>query len=503
MDNKEFEKKLEQIKTFKEVPISVDEKIQNAFNRIEENEKIEKEVKKSKSKINFSRVLSLAASFVMMVFLAGNGVAYAKGEPNIYSWVLEKIGIQKEYEEIKTDINKTVEDNGVKITLLNAGYDKEELVVGYKIEIKEGFGEDIEEKIEGVCIYDEYVLKDEDGTIIEEYYVSLGNHYVVNKISNEEYILYSIRDTSEINIEDEELYMSVNIYNVQGIDINGAEIEDAELKGKWDFDQVSISFGNKDYKEYVIDVNKTINEECKINSIRVINTKMFSNIYVDIEQDVNYDEYEGTPIYSILLLDGENILVDSINYIGYGGESGIFLEKMQENKTYTIQVRKRIDDPKNAGVIVEDYLLDEFNIELNKQNIIEVAYCVEKDIVTGDGWIINQIKVENTNINSKITLEVDNYIGTEVEQITNKIKNINRFLIRIYDKDNNLIDEKDKFWWGDILVTDRFTFNEEYNIKVYKYICCTYEGEKEIYSTDTYKSEEDLILVSDYNFILK
>ena len=129
MDNKEFEKKLEQIKIFKEVPISVDEKIQKAFEKIEENEKLEKELKKQRSKFNFSRVLSLAASFVMAIFLAGNGVAYAKGEPNIYSWVLEKIGIQKEYEEIKTDINKTVENNGVKITLLDAGYDKTSIIL--------------------------------------------------------------------------------------------------------------------------------------------------------------------------------------------------------------------------------------------------------------------------------------------------------------------------------------------------------------------------------------
>ena len=37
MDNKEFEKKLEQIKTFKEVPISVDEKIQKVLEKIMKN----------------------------------------------------------------------------------------------------------------------------------------------------------------------------------------------------------------------------------------------------------------------------------------------------------------------------------------------------------------------------------------------------------------------------------------------------------------------------------
>lgn len=97
MDNKEFEKQLEKIKELKEVPVSVDEKIQKAFAKIEENEKQEKETRKTK--FNFSRILSMAVCLIMVIFLVGNGVAYAYGMPNIYSWILEKIDIKKEYKE--------------------------------------------------------------------------------------------------------------------------------------------------------------------------------------------------------------------------------------------------------------------------------------------------------------------------------------------------------------------------------------------------------------------
>lgn len=504
MDNKEFEKELEQIKTFKEVPISVEEKIQKAFEKIEENEKLEKELNKQKGKFNFSRVLSLAASFVMAIFLAGNGVAYAKGEPNIYSWVLEKIGIQKEYEEIKTDINKTVENNGVKITLLDAGYDKNYLVVGYKIQSEEEFFRDMEQKIEGIRIWDNYLLQGRDGTIIGEFDSMMGDHYIVNKVSEKEYILYSFKDISGLEIKVKELNLSVNINTIEGIDINGEWIEDAEIKGEWEISQASISFGNTDYKEYVIDIDKTINEELRINSIRIINTKMFSSIYLDSEQDIDYDKYAGTPQYDIVLLEEGNVLADSVDHFGFHANgTGMFAEKLEEDKVYAIQVRKRVDDPKDAGVIVEDNLLEEFSIELNNEICIEDTYYVAEDIVTDEGWIIKQIKVENTNTKGKVTLEVENYIGTEAEQISDKVKNINKFVIRIYDEENNLIDEKDEFWLGDILVTNRFKYNKEYSIKVYKYICCTYEGEKETYSADTYKSEQDLTLVSEYNFILK
>ena len=164
MDNKEFEKQLEKIKELKEVPLSVDEKIQKAFEKIEENEKQEKEIRKQNKKFNFSRVLSLAASFVMAIFLAGNGVAYAYGMPNIYSWVLGKIGIQEEYEEIKTEINQTVEVEAVqeyfggaknykvKMALKDIGYDNNLLITGWTIECAELMemftqyeGQDIEE----------------------------------------------------------------------------------------------------------------------------------------------------------------------------------------------------------------------------------------------------------------------------------------------------------------------------------------------------------------------
>ena len=280
MDNKEFEKQLEKIKELKEVPLSVDEKIQKAFEKIEENEKQEKEIRKQNRKFNFSRVLSLAASFIVVIFLAGNGVAYAKGEPNIYSWILEKIGIAKNYEEIKININKTVENNGVKITLLDAGYDKNYLVVGYKIQSEEGLFEDIEQDIKGIRIWEHYMLQDEDGTIIGglDYRIT---PYIVNKISEKEYILYSFKNISDLDIKGKELNLSVTIYTIEGTDSSGEWIEDAEIKGKWEFIQESIGYADTSYEEYFIDMDKTINEELEIEDIRVINTKMFSAIYVD------------------------------------------------------------------------------------------------------------------------------------------------------------------------------------------------------------------------------
>ena len=212
MDNKEFEKKLEQIKTFKKVPVSVDEKIQKALEKIEENEKLEKEIKKSKNKFNFSRILSLAASFVMTIFLAGNGVAYAKGEPNIYSWILEKVGIQKEYEEIKTEVNKTVESDNIEITLIDLGYDSNSLIIGLKIKDKEGkfktTPSNKRNEFESEQEYIQYVI---DNMIFSEYYEIFTNGTSRSKILGNSHSIYDGEATTKFSNMIEEKFDVKNV----------------------------------------------------------------------------------------------------------------------------------------------------------------------------------------------------------------------------------------------------------------------------------------------------
>ena len=91
----------------------------------------------NKSKYKLSKVLSLVALFVLIVFLIGNGISYVIGGANIYSWLLEKMGISKEYEESKTDINQVEEKNGVKVTLIDMAYDTNSLIMGYMFETED------------------------------------------------------------------------------------------------------------------------------------------------------------------------------------------------------------------------------------------------------------------------------------------------------------------------------------------------------------------------------
>ena len=352
MDNKEFEKKLEQIKTFKEVPLSVDEKIQKAFERIEENEKLEKQVKKQKGKFNFSRVLSLAASFVMAIFLVGNGVAYAKGEPNIYSWVLEKIGIKKEYEEIKTEINQTVENNGLKITLIDCAYDSNKFLICYKIEDIEGKIKDINEEYqtklkEGITdnIYDSIILDGDSifytdkNEIVTNPDSEMGKEYEIlsKQISDTEYIVYQTLILSEhewrgtiesVDIKLKQLYFMV---------------EDLYLFGDWQFKLDNLSDKYKNVNCLKLNVDKQIDNQLKLNSIIINNSGMFGALE-RIEFSYKEEQYEEDfgKNYILKVLDNKNNVIGEFELITSQMKSGDsplvyqYMSELKNNEEYKI-----------------------------------------------------------------------------------------------------------------------------------------------------------------------
>lgn len=393
MDNKEFENKLEQIKTFKEVPISVDEKIQKAFEKIEENEKLEKELKKQRSKFNFSRVLSLAASFVMAIFLAGNGVAYAKGEPNIYSWVLEKIGIQKEYEEIKTDINQVAEVDEVKITLMDTGYDGNFFITGYKIE-KENLCDEIynmgyyqiDENAENketlkknalekmlsleyqLKLYDNintiyignYIDEERNLTNEEEIDIDLIKYKVVKVISNNEIIIYYIYDISKYNLEDN-ISVEVFIPEVQ-VEIY-IEADPPVFEGEWRFNIENLQKSSIEFKKYKLNKNKAAFELKEENGLYEgiskeeyeltltngdkgeisVDTIQNSRIGAIVELKTNIVDNRiastiSVPRYAIDIIDTNgNIILDKSEVYD---QARYFVQQIELNKDYTLRVYK-------------------------------------------------------------------------------------------------------------------------------------------------------------------
>ncbi len=395
MDNNKFESKLEQeIKTFNKVPDSVDEKIQKAFKVIDS--------KKTKKPFLWNKFVSLAASSVTILFLAGNGVAYAVGAPNIYSWVLNKTGIQREYEEVKQEINQTVDYNGTEVTLLDIAYDDNFIIMGYKFKFKEPISRedwDITDKeVENYCNLT-YQIRAIDGnnttylgtwnpdseeSIYEEF---MDNKYYIfsKKSAEDEIILYSATDISKYKFSDKmdfeiivgglgiyydgggfdfsELYKDIEnarwTFNINGLQkINNIKVyEPKNIKVEFDeidkYNHKIISkddinnIGEEDQSHIVLDGEQV---EIEIDKIRV--SKICSIIHTKINFD--WDTVDSVPQhwYVMDIVDENgNIVLDK--EVIYDNENYL-LPKLNENEKYTIRIYKYYDSYIGFGFVLED-----------------------------------------------------------------------------------------------------------------------------------------------------
>lgn len=354
----------------------------------------------NKSKYKLSKVLSLLASFVLIIFLIVNGISYAMGGANIYSWLLEKIGISKEYEESKTDINQVVEKNGVKVTLIDMTYDTNFLIMGYMFE-----AEDLCKKSYDLGYYQidpnvqdkdkmivdmlqnnaeiEFQAKISDGqneTYIGNYSDSNsgfklenGNIHYLDKIqtfarviSKNELALYVVADISGYRFND-----TANIeIIINKLGMNIMEATPPIFEGEWNFTVNNLNKGlteTKNYKpqnaiaefeiekEYGWAIDSTTGEkqyydepmlvvtEGELGKVTVSNIQI-SKIGTIIKMETNFengtmvDESIKVPRYAFNLIDSQgNLLLEKEMVYNDGA---FFTQKLDENENYTINIYK-------------------------------------------------------------------------------------------------------------------------------------------------------------------
>ena len=373
--------------------------MQEAYKKIEESENLEMK-EENKNKYKLSKVLSLAASFVLIVFLIGNGISYAMGGANIYSWILEKIGISKEYEETKTDINQVVEKNGVKVTLMDMAYDTNFLIMGYMFET-----EDLCQKSYNLGYYQiNQDVKDQNKVIVnmlqncaeiefqakisdEKNETYIGNYsdpdsgfklksddicYLdkiqtfARVISKNELVLYVVADISKYQFDD-----TANIeIIINKLGMNMVDAMPPIFEGEWNFTVNNLNKGlteNKDYKpqnaiaefeiekEYGWAIDSTTGEkqyydepmlvvtEGELGKVTISNIQI-SKIGTIIKMKTNFengtmvDESIKVPRYAFDLIDSQGNLLLEKEMVYNDGT--FFTQKLNENENYTINIYK-------------------------------------------------------------------------------------------------------------------------------------------------------------------
>lgn len=393
-DNFEYDKKIKnELQEKLELPNVVKEKIKQVYIKIEEDKNGERNMEKQ-TKFKLSKVLSLAASLIVIIFLVGNGVAYAKGEENIYSWILNKMGIQKEYEEIKTEINQIVEveatqENAeeiknykVKMSLKDIGYDNNLLIAGWTIECPK--------LIEMFTQYEGQEIKETKNTIEDtlelDLNININNEDVIYNYSlpeGEEAIINSYRMTkclsdNEILIYEIFILDDLEIDKIRSMEININSIIESFTDGAWNVADGNWKFAVKDIKqntdfykkyaspatvEYVVDkeyieeykdgsiqrrsnqmniVTNGLNGKIEIN--RIINCKSASLMYMTSNLEINSEVVEPTCFYCCDITDNNgNIILEKTLLYSLENEPFITQEKLKEGETYYINIYKIID----------------------------------------------------------------------------------------------------------------------------------------------------------------
>lgn len=394
MDNQKFEKKLEQIKTLNNVPVSIDDKIQKAYKQIDENEKGRNMEKQSKFKLN--KVLSLAASFVIVVFLAGNGIAYAKGEDNIYSWILNKIGMQKEYEEKSQEIKINAISNETNIEVESAMINEEIVMVCYKINTNV--------PLKGkIYLFGNKYLNINNKKYDVEYEninIERENSTLSEKINENEYKVYEI-----YKLEDNEIAESVNLeVNISLIadeekvysstfDIDkDIEVErfENEIEGKWNFK---------------FDINKNSQTNYNYYEYKLVNNQfIFTKEILNLQQELT-DNYETPKINIERIKKINNLNIIQINAEGtwFSGYVWKGNKKTEYGEEALMSLTIEIKDKESNKII------------LNK-GIKRVLMGDKTEVILGDIDLKGELEINIYNDNKEVNEGNEDYklIGTAI-----------------------------------------------------------------------------------------
>ena len=80
-------------------------------------------------------ILKVASVIAIIGIVSGNIYTYATYKKDMFSVVLEKIGMLSEYQNERKDVNVTNESEGYKLTLTDYGIDEDTLIIGYDLEL--------------------------------------------------------------------------------------------------------------------------------------------------------------------------------------------------------------------------------------------------------------------------------------------------------------------------------------------------------------------------------
>lgn len=290
----------------------VEEKI--AVDKFEKSN-LRKDIQKNNMGLHW--VLKVASVVAVLGVISGNIYTYATYKKDMFSVILEKVGIFSEYQKDKKDVNITYNSNEFELTLTDYGIDEDTLIIGYNLKLKE--------KVENeIYFLDNSRLS--DGEKIWEIDTK-SNIESFNKISDTEYRLYKFYkiDTSSLS---ESVEFSTDIMLYERLDeLNSEKLANWNFKIGLENDKLNL-----EHERYVVNNKET--EVAKI--LEVSKTKLSTKMTILLKQCST----EPSVRYYVEILDndGNIILENKVERLFGGTPTDIIFSRINFDKKLTINI---------------------------------------------------------------------------------------------------------------------------------------------------------------------
>lgn len=235
------------------LPDNLDNIIDNAINMAEEDKK-----KNRKSK-GYKKVLkNIAAGLAIVATLGIGTTTLAQGVPNIksiFKEIHDKIGGSGVWSKYETEINKTVYDNGVGVTISEAIYDGQSLYITYKVESEKPFKYLRDEEFPNVVNTEILPLSTSEVSFTDEKLDKVNRRIEGEFLDEHTFIGNEQYDLMNLNTQiPNEFEFTTNINALAIENMNSSDDEGQVFKGSWDF-------------KVPVKVDKSLTKEIEVNDI--------------------------------------------------------------------------------------------------------------------------------------------------------------------------------------------------------------------------------------------
>ena len=243
-------------------------------------------------------VLKIGTVAALLGLVLGNVYSFATYKKDMFSVILEKMGILSEYQNTSKEINITSDNNEFKLTLKEYGIDEDTLIVGYELELPR--------KIENEMHFlDNSKLKDEEKTW------EIGTNSSIEsftKISDTEYTIYKFYkiDASKLG-ENIEFNTDITLYE-QLDELHSEDLAKWSFKTNLENDKINLKS-----EKYTVK-----NKETESISILEVSKSSMSTKMTILKK--LYSTEPGTKYYVEILDNKGNVILENNIEAVIGGE---------------------------------------------------------------------------------------------------------------------------------------------------------------------------------------